>query len=177
MNKPARSSARLGLAAIALAASVAAQSSLNKSLRLEILRFTSTSFGFEVLVSVKNIGDHPVVLATAPGFGLRSDELQHLGIEQWDEKLGWQPVGPCRDAVAGTTMTLGPGQSIQTTVPIGDKAHGWNSTVCPRKIEHLQGKVRAVLYFAYHTKAEFRKGYPKGRVDIYSPSVDLPAAD
>jgi hypothetical protein len=78
--------------------------------------------------------------------------------------------------VPGTTMKLNPGAILRNVVPIGDRAHGWKNTVCPRKIEHLGGKVRAILYFAYQSEENYEQRDPKGRVDVVSNSVALPVA-
>ena len=71
-------------------------------------------------------------------------------------------------------MRLEPGESLQNIVRIGDRTHGWAGSVCPRKIEHLGGKVRAILYFAYQSEEKFKARDPKGRVDLVSISVELP---
>jgi hypothetical protein len=73
-------------------------------------------------------------------------------------------------------MKLNPGAILRNVVPIGDRAHGWKNTVCPRKIEHLGGKVRAILYFAYQSEENYEQRDPKGRVDVVSNSVALPVA-
>ena len=100
--------------------------------------------------------------------------LQSLDIQQWDDKLGWQSVGPCRDVAPDTTMKLEPGESLKNIVRIGDRAHGWTSAVCPRKIEHLGGTVRAILYYAFDSERDFIKLNPKGRVDFVSTPIELP---
>ena len=53
----------------------------------------------------------------------------------------------------------------------------WNGSVCPRKIAHLGGKVRAILYYAYESQERYRnrardKG---GGVRAASTAVELPA--
>ncbi len=138
---------------------------------IKIEKFSATSFGFEVIVSVKNIGTQPLILAET---GWKKGTLQSLDIQQWDNKLGWQSVGPCWDVVPMSTVKLDPGESLQNTIPIGDLTHGWANSVCPRKIEHLGGRVRAILYFAYQSEEKFKARDPKGRVNLVSMSVEVP---
>lgn len=147
------------------------QATPEKRAELKIEKFQPTSSGFEVTVSVKNTGTARLVLGES---GEAKGTLQSLDIEQWDDKLGWQSVGPCRDVVPDTTVKLEPGESLQNIVRIGDRAHGWTSTVCPRKIEHLGGKVRAILYYVFASDQDFRRRNPKGRVDLVSIPVELP---
>ena len=122
-----------------------------------------------------NLGSHPVILAEAadPHRGT----LQSLSIEQWDEKLGWQEVGPCRDVVSDLTVSLQPNETIRNTIPISDTSHGWNSSVCLRKIAHLGGKVRSILYYAYESEEKYQNrmlGRDVSRVNIVSTPVELP---
>jgi hypothetical protein len=140
-------------------------------IQLNIEKLTPTATGFDVLIGVKNLSKRPVVmdLALVPG------ELQWLDVQQWDDKLGWQTVGPCRDAVPDVTTTLKPNEETRYVVPIGDTSHGWNNTVCPRKIAHLGGKVRAILYFTSESVEKSRSRDRKGRVDIVSAPVQLPS--
>jgi hypothetical protein len=152
-------------------AGAAGQGLSEKRAELKIEKFRLTSFGFEVTVNVKNAGKTPLVLGES---GEAKGTLQSLDIQQWDDKLGWQAVGPCRDVGPASTLTLDPGESLENIVRIGDRAHGWTNTVCPRTIEHLVGKVRAVLYYAYDSEQDFRKHNPKGRVDFVSAPVELP---
>jgi len=143
-----------------------------RNIQVKIEKFTPTAFGFNILVSVGNSGKLPIVLLKAPS--VKANTLQSLGIQQWDTKLGWQGVGPCRDVPPSSVITLGPGESIQNLIPIGDKAHGWNSTVCPNRIEHLGGKIRAILSYVYESEEQSRNRDPRARVDIVSAPVELP---
>jgi hypothetical protein len=142
-----------------------------KRAELKIEKFQATSSGFEVTVSVKNTGTARFVLGES---GEAKGTLQSLDVQQWDDKLGWQSVGSCRDVPPASTVRLEPGESLQNIVRIGDRAHGWTSTVCPRGVEHLGGKVRAILYYAFDSEQDFRKRNPKGRVDFVSIPVELP---
>jgi hypothetical protein len=148
------------------------QTSTKTQIQLNIEKLTPTATGFDVLVSVKNLGKQPVVLSLANG--IVPETLQSLDVQQWDDKLGWQAVGPCRDVPPVVTTTLKPNEETRNVVPIGDISHGWNSSVCPRKIVHLRGKVRAILYFAYESAEEFQSRDRKGRVNIVSAPVQLP---
>jgi hypothetical protein len=143
-------------------------------IQLNIEKLTPTATGFDVLVSVKNLSKRPVVLDLA----LDPGALQWLDVQQWDDKLGWQTVGPCRDAVPDITTTLRPNEETRRVVPIGDISHGWNSRVCPRKIVHLGGKVRAILYCANESvkKCESRDRKEQERLYIVSTPVQLPTA-
>lgn len=141
-----------------------------KRIAVKIEKLSPTSVGFDVLVSVKNIGTEPLILAES---AWRTGALQSLDIQQWDDKLGWQSVGPCRDVAPLSTVKLNPGESLNNLIPIGDRAHG-NVGRCPRKIEHLAGKVRAILYFAYQSQEKFEARDPEGRVNVVSKPVVLP---
>jgi hypothetical protein len=142
-----------------------------KRAELKIEKFQATSYGFEVTVSVKNTGAARLVLGES---GEAKETLQSLGVQQWDDKLGWQSVGSCRDVPPASTVRLEPGESLHNIVRIGDRAHGWTSTVCTGGIEHLGGKVRATLSYAFDSEQDFRKRNPKGRVDFVSIPVELP---
>ena len=144
-----------------------------KRVTMKIEKFTPTSFGFDVLVSVKNIGTEPLILAESEW---RTGTLQSLDIQQWDDNLGWQSVGPCRDVLPLSTIKLNPGESLKNVILIGDKAHG-NVGRCPRKIEHLAGRVRAILYFAYQSQEKYEARAPEGRVNFVSKPVELPLAN
>ena len=96
-----------------------------KRAELKIEKFQATWHGFEVTVSVKNTGTARLVLAESGG---AKGTLQSLGVQQWDDKLGWQGVGSCRDVPPASTVRLEPGESLQNIVRIGDRAHGWTST-------------------------------------------------
>jgi hypothetical protein len=143
-----------------------------KKAELKIEKFQPTSYGFEVTVSVKNIGTTQLLLGESRE---AKGTLQWLEIQQWDDKLGWQSVGPCRDVAPVNTVRLKPGESLENIVSIADGAHGRTGMLCPRKIEHLGGKVRAILYYAFASKQDFEKRNPKGRVDFVSAPVELPA--
>ncbi len=145
-----------------------------KRIAVRIEKFSPTSsFGFDLLVSVKNIGTEPLILAES---GWKTGTLQSLDIQQWDDNLGWQSVGPCRDVAPVSTVKLNPGQSLKNVIPIGDRAHG-NVGRCPRNIEHLAGRVRAILYFAYQSQEKFEARDPQGRVNVVSKPVELPLAN
>jgi hypothetical protein len=149
------------------------QVSAGKEIAIKIEKFGATSFGFDVVVTVKNVGTQPFILAES----VEKGTLQSLDIQQWDDQLGWQSVGPCRDVVSGSTLKLNPGESLQNVIPIRDRAHGRKGGVCPRKIEHLGGKVRAILYFSYQSQENFERRDPTGRVNIVSASVALPVTN
>jgi hypothetical protein len=144
-----------------------------KRIAVKIEKLRPTSLGFDVLVSVKNIGTEPMILAES---AWRTGTLQSLDVQQWDDNLGWQSVGPCRDVAPVSTVKLDPGESLKNTIPIGDKAHG-NVGRCLRKIEHLAGRVRAILYFAYQSQQKFEARDPEGRVNVVSKPVELPLAN
>lgn len=145
-----------------------------RKVEMKVEEFQPTSFGFNITVTVKNVGTKPLLLAEVAG---RKGRLQSLDIQQWDEKRGWQRVGPCRDIAPISTMKLEPGESLQNIVSIGDRAHGWgSSSVCSGGVEHLGGRVRAILYYAYDSEEDFEKHNPKGRVDFVSTAVKLPGS-
>jgi hypothetical protein len=146
-----------------------------KEIELRIKKFDPAPHGFAILVSVKNVGERPLVLAKTGSpleFG-RYDVLQSLDIQQWDEKLGWQHVGPCHDIAPMATVTVAPGRTIEDVITISDKAHGWGGAPCPVRIAHLGGRVRAILGYAYGSELEFqeRKASHEG---IISPYVEIP---
>jgi hypothetical protein len=149
------------------------QAPAKRRVELRIEKYQPTSFGFDVTVTVKNNGTTPLVLASAVA---ARGTLQSLDIQQWDENHRWQSVGPCRDVAPISTVKLEPGKRLQTIVSIGDRAHGRYGSVCPRRIEHLGGKVRAVLYYAYDSEEDFRKRNPKGRVHFVSRPIELPGS-
>ena len=165
------------LVLILVSSTMEGQTSLRKKLRVRIESVSPTSFGFNIDASVTNLGSRPVTLAEAAG--PYRGTLQSLSVEQWDEKLGWQEVGPCRDVISELTITLEPNETIRNTVPIGDTSHGWNNSVCLPKIAHLGGKVRAILYYAYESEEEYKnrmRGREAYHVSIASIPVELPAA-
>ena len=97
--------------------SQAGQAPPRKQLEIRIEKFQPTSFGFDVWVTVRNIGTQVVVLAEGGG---KPGMLQSLDIQQWDRKLGWQSVGPCRDVPPLSTVKLHPGEELHNVIPIGD---------------------------------------------------------
>jgi hypothetical protein len=123
---------------------------------------------------VKNLGARPVILQLSPNLA-GNPRLQALTVEQWDAKLGWQNVGPCQDVEGESTLKLSPEQATHDVVPIGDVAHGWSNAPCPRKIQHLGGKIRAVIFCTYGSVSEFkqRRGIA-GCQQVESPSIELP---
>jgi hypothetical protein len=159
------------------------QTSVPPSIRLTIEKATASPTGYDIHVGIKNTGKRPLVLhlaspqapqrvGVAPQSSLRI--LQSLDVQQFDDKLGWQSVGPCRDVVGEETTTLKPNEERSNVVPIGDTSHVWKSSVCPRKIAHLGGKIRAILYFAYQSEAQVRSRDRRGRVDIVSAPIEIP---
>ncbi len=149
-----------------------AQAAPAPAVYLTIEKVSPTAHGFEVTVRVKNISARPIVLAQS---GVAKPVLQSLDVAQWDDKLGWQSVSPCLDVPPSRTRTLAPQQDMQDIIPIGDLEHGWTSTVCPRKIQHLQGKLRATLCY-YNSKREFEKrmNLQKPCTTVESVPFDLP---
>ena len=141
-----------------------------KRIVVKIEKLNPSSVGFDVRVSVKNMGTEPLILAEG---GWRTGTLQSLDIQQWDDNLGWQSVGPCRDLAPVSTIKLDPGGSLENVVSIGDKANG-NAGRCPQKIEHLAGRVRAILYFAYQSQEKYEARAAEGRVNVVSKPVELP---
>jgi len=75
-----------------------------------------------------------------------------------------------------TAVTIAPQQQLEDVVPIGDVEHGRFSSVCPRKIKRLGGKIRAVVYCMYKSENEYKK--PLRCHDcctlIASPEFNLP---
>jgi hypothetical protein len=164
---------KFALVAFLVAFPVVAKTSQKAKLQLEIQRTSQTKFGYTVLIRVKNVSSSEVVLgrtAAAPS------KLQSLDVQQWDEKLGWQSVGPCRDVPRMTVLTLTPQQQLEDVVPIGDLEHGWSSSVCPRKIRRLDGKIRAVVYCIYKSENEFKEPLSCHEccTPIASPDFNLP---
>lgn len=127
-------------------------------LALRIEKVSPTEFGYDVTVTIANVGIEPAFLAVGGPNG--ATWLQSLAVEQWDNVLGWQSVGPCHDIPPYETRLLAPGASTQDIVPIGDTCHGFSSAACLRKIERLGGKIRAVLY-VYGSDSEFRERMTK----------------
>ena len=150
------------------------QTPLRDQLEIKIEKFKPTPVGFEVSVSIKNKGTRPVFIPRRPEAEV---VLAPLSIQQWDEKLDWQFVGPCSDVAPMTTVELRPSEELQNTIPIRNMAHGQKDYLCQRKIEHLGGKIRAILSRAYENDEQFKTLDPKGRVDIVSRPVELPATE
>jgi hypothetical protein len=143
-----------------------------REIKLRVEKFDSAPHGFNVVVDVQNVGNRPVVLART-GRPFPDDALQSLDIQQWDSDLGWQYIGPCHDILPITTVTLAPGETIEDSIPIGDKAHGWGGAPCPVRIAHLGGKIRAILYYAYGSETAFQER-KASHTNIISPSIELP---
>jgi hypothetical protein len=165
------------LVLILVSSTMEGQTAPRKELRVRIESISPTSFGFNIVASVTNLGSHPVTLAEAAG--PHRGTLQSLNVEQWDEKLGWQEVGPCRDVLSELTISLQPNETIRNTIPISDTSHGWKSSVCPRKITHLGGKVRSILYYVYENEEKYQNrmiGRDVNLVNIFSTPVELPTA-
>jgi len=153
----------------------ALQSAPRKEIELRIRKFELATHGFRVLVDVKNVGNRSVVLGkTGMEIDFPADDaLQSLDIQQWDSDWGWQHIGPCHDIAPITAVTLAPGQTIEDSIPISDKAHGWGGAPCPVRIAHLGGKIRAILYYAYSSETAFQER-KASHTNIVSPSVELP---
>lgn len=142
---------------------------------LTIVKVSPTTFGYEVTVKVQNVGTEAAFLA----LGGPSDApwLQSLDVQQFTPVLGWQSVGPCHDLPPYTTRLLAPGETTQGVIPIGDTCHGFTSTPCHGRIEHLAGEIRAGLYWVYASDAEFRQRLttPLSRREFASQSLRIPA--
>jgi hypothetical protein len=161
------------LLAFLFCAGASGQALSERKLALKVEKIQPTPFGFNVTVSVKNTGTKPLILAEAVE---AKGTLQSLNIQQWDEERGWKEVGPCRDIAPMSTLKLEPGESLQNIVSIGDKAHGWSFSVCLGGVEHLKGRVRAILYYAYDSEEDFTKRDSKGRAGFVSRPVELPVS-
>jgi hypothetical protein len=149
------------------------QMPLRDQLETKIETFKPTPAGFDVSVSVKNNGTRSVFI---PRRGEKQVALGFLGIQQWDEQLGWQFVSPCSDVAPSSTIELRPGEELQNTISIRNMPHSERGLpVCNRMIERLGGKIRAVLSRAYENDQQFKTLDPKGRVEIMSCQVELPA--
>jgi hypothetical protein len=116
---------RFAVVALLVAFPVLARTPQEARLALEIQKVIQTKFGYEVSVRVKNVSPIDVVLWRT---GDAPSKLQSLDVQQWDKKLGWQSVGPCRDVPSSTLLTIAPQQQLEDVVPIGDLEHGWSST-------------------------------------------------
>lgn len=146
---------------------------------LTIKKVEPTSYGFDVLVSVRNDGKAPVVLALlGDGRMAANPTLQSLSVQQWDKNLGWQDAGPCREAVPEYTVTMHPGWVIKNTVPIYDPARVKLDPMCLTHITHLDDKIRAALYYVYDSEKQFRDRmnppYTPAHLESASKPVQLP---
>ncbi len=144
----------LATAAFIAAVPLLAKPPEGAKLALEIQTATKTKFGYQVSVRVKNVSGADVVLGRT---GAAPSKLQSLDVQQWDEKLGWQSVGPCRDVPPIGILTMAPQQQLDDVVLIGDLEHGWASSVCPRKIKRLGGRIRAVLYCVFKSEKQYER--------------------
>lgn len=142
-----------------------------EKIALTIQKLSPTSFGYEVTVKVENAGTRSVSFALSG----TNHPTHSMGIQQWDKNLGWQSVGPCLDVGPSTTRALAPGESFEDVVPIGDTSHGFVSTICRSNVEHLGGKIRAVLC-VYKSDEEFKKrmGTLVPCMEVESPPFHLP---
>lgn len=164
---------RIAVTLVLVSSIAVGQTALRKQLHVKIEKISPNSSGYNILASVTNLGRQPIILAQANPL---SGTLQSLDVQQWDEKLGWQSVGPCRDVAPISTVELKPKQTIQSIIPINDTSHGWNGSVCPRKIAHLGGKIRAILYYAYENQEQYQNRASIGDVRVVSTAVELPNA-
>lgn len=137
---------------------------------LSIQTATRTTSGYDITVKIENVGKQAVSLALSH---VNQPIFQSLGIEQWDNKLGWQSVGPCLDVPPSATRRLEVGESVQDIVPIGDWSHGWISTVCRRGVEHLGGKIRAALC-VFGSDEHFQNRTRTPCKMVRSPTFQLP---
>ena len=128
----------------------------SSTVALAIQKISPNNVGYDVAIKIVNEGAQPAIIALS---GTTRPKLHALGVQQWDGKGKWLSVGPCRDVPADTTRSLPAGESLEDVVPIGDANHGWSSTICPSKVEHLGGKIRAVLC-VYASDEQFRKHVP-----------------
>lgn len=162
--------------ALLLISSIAAQQSplsspTTASVKLTIERIEPTQFGYDVTVRVTNDGESPLTFALAtPPSGMA---LQSLSVQQWDEAVGWESAGPCRDVPPSATMTLPAKSNLWQVVPIFDVNRIYATAVCPRRIRGLRGRVRAVLYFAYHDQLAYESHNPALQ-NVVSEALELP---
>ncbi len=141
------------------------------SVKLAIEKIEPTQFGYDVSVRVTNSGNRPLTFALAtPPSGMA---LQSLNVQQWDNSVGWESAGSCRDVPPSATMTLPPNSAMWQTVPIFDANKIYATAVCPRKIRGLRGRVRAVLYFAFNDHVAFESHKPALQ-NVVSEAVELP---
>lgn len=129
---------------------------------LTIESVKATSSGYTVRVKVQNDGKAPVTLIA------RREESQsggkpylNLGLEvdQWDDKLGWQFVGPgCSDVPvrAVDAYTFRPGEVIRNILSVPVPPSKDLMLFCPTlRSAHAGAKVRAALYCAYENEQQF----------------------
>ena len=151
------------------------QMPLRDQLEIKIEKFKPTPAGFDVSVSVKNNGTRPVFIPRRPE---KEVVLAFLGIQQWDEQLGWQFVSPCSDVAPMSTVEIRPSEELQNTISIRNMPHSERGLpLCNRKIERLGGKIRAILSRAYENDEQFKTLDPKSSVEIVSCPVELPATE
>jgi len=148
--------------------------SLSSNIKLEIKGISPTDYGYEVTIKVTNNGTRPVVLMLS---AVKKPKLQGLDVQQRDGKSDWRSVGPCLDLYTDRTTTLGPSETLEDTVPIGDTSHGWTSSVCRRTVAHLGGEIRPVLYCSFDSERQFRNRMKSldSCGQINGPSFVLPA--
>jgi hypothetical protein len=175
LSMVALNSSKVVLVAVLFSLTATAQLPLHDRIKIKIERFQSAPNGFDVLVSVENKGAKPVFLPRRPEARV---VIALLGIQQWDEKLGWQYVSPCSDVAPMTTVELLPGHELRNTIPIRNMPHSEKDLpVCPRKIEHLGGKIRAILSRIYESDEQFKTLDPEDRVEIVTRPVALPGTE
>lgn len=146
---------------------------------LTIKSVKPTSYGFDVLVTVRNDGKALVVLALlGDGRMAANPTLQSLTVEQWDQNQGWQNAGRCIEAMPEYTVTMYPGWVIDNTIPILDPARMELDPMCLTHITHLDGKIRAALYSVYDSEKQFRdrmnSPYTPAHLESASKPVQLP---
>jgi len=140
---------------------VFSQQANSYNVTLTIQKISPTNVGYDVTIRVTNEGTQPASVTLS---GTTRPTLHSLGVQQWDQMHGWLSVGPCSDVPPDTTRMLSPGDSLVEVVPIGDASHGWSNTVCPNKVEHLGGRIRAVLC-VYESAEQFKKHVPCKEVE------------
>jgi hypothetical protein len=159
------------LIAIFFSLTATGEQRLHDQIKIKIKKITVAPNGFDVSVSIKNKGKRSVFIPRMPR---REIELASLGIQQWDEQLGWQFVSQCSDFAPMSTVELHPNEEFQSNIPIRNMPHRERDLpVCRRKIERLGGKIRALLSRAYETNEEF-KALDSKNVEIVSRPVRLP---
>jgi hypothetical protein len=165
---------KIVLLAVLFSLTATGQTLLREQVELKIEKFKPTPAGFDVSVTIKNNGTRPVFIPRRPE---KEVVLASLGIQQWDEQLGWQFVSPCSDVAPMSTVELRPSEELQSTISIRNMPHSERGLpVCNRKIERLGGQIRAVLSRAYENNEQFEALNPKN-VEIVSRPVQLPATE